>query len=142
MNREQKRALTILISMSVTIVLAATVVAMKMLHLRWLGILLLPLVASAACAGGIVYFRLRPKAGSVTFDERDREIQRNANLAGLGTVYFFLGLGSYLPGLILGEGTVISVAWLPLMVAAAMVCHAYAFFVSLLVQYGRGGVHE
>ncbi len=139
MNREQKRALTILISMSVTIVLAVTAVVMKMLHLRWLGILLLPFVVAAACVGGIVYFRLRPRGGSVVFDERDREIQRNANLAGFGMVYFLLGLGAFAPGLILGEEAAISVAWLPMMIAAAMVCHAYAFVASLLVQYGRRG---
>jgi hypothetical protein len=138
MNREQKRALTILISMSVVIMLAVVAVTMKMLHLRWLGILLLLFVAAAACVGGIVYFRLRPKEGRVVFDERDREIQRNANLAGFGMAYFLLGLGSFVPSLILGGEATISVAWLPLMVAAAMACHAYAFFVSILVQYGRG----
>ncbi|MEN6335192.1 MAG: hypothetical protein ABFE01_13105 [Phycisphaerales bacterium] len=142
MNREQKRALTVLTSMSAVVVLIATGVAMKTLNLRWLGVLLLLCVAIVSCLGGIVYFGLRPKADAIRFDERDREIQRHASLVGFGVMYLFLCLGSFAPVLILGEKTAISVAWLPLMVAAAGVCHAYAFFISLLVQYGRGGRDE
>ena len=139
MNREQKRALTILISMSVAIVLAVTAVMMKMFHLRWLSVLLVLTVPVVACTGGIVYFRLRPHTGTVAFDERDQEIQRKASLVASGFGYVFLLLGSFAATFILGENASIPVASLPLIVAAAGVGYAYAFFVSLVIQYGRGG---
>jgi hypothetical protein len=142
MNREQKRALAIVISMSLTLILAIATVTMSILHVRWLSILLLFSVAAVPCAGVVVFFRLRPDTGAVTFDERDHEIQRNANLASFGTAYLFLMLASFAPGFILGEKASIPVTWLPLMVVGAGLCHAYAFFVSIFIQYGRAGKGE
>jgi len=139
MNRQQKRALAILSSMSLTLLLAVAAVTMSIFHVRWLSILLLFFVAVVPCVGGVVFFRLRPAGGAVMFDERDMEIQRNANLASFGIAYLFLMLASFAPGFILGEKASIPVTWLPGMAVAAGVCHAYAFFVSLLIQYGRQG---
>jgi archaellum biogenesis protein FlaJ (TadC family) len=139
MNREQKRALTILISMSLAIVLAIAAVTMKALDVHWLSILLVFFVAAVPCAGVVVFFRLRPDAGTVMFDERDREIQRSAALASSVTAYSLLMVGSFAACFILGERTSIPVTCLPLVVAGAGLCQAYAFFVSLFVRYGRGG---
>ncbi|MEN6428484.1 MAG: hypothetical protein ABFE13_24315 [Phycisphaerales bacterium] len=142
MNRQQKRALAILSSMSLTLLLAVAAVMMSILRVCWLSILLLFFVAVVPCAGGVMFFRLRPAGGAVMFDERDMEIQRNANLASFSIAYLFLMLASFAPGFILGEKASIPVTWLPGLAVVAGVCHAYAFFLSLLVQYSRGGKDE
>ena len=138
MNREQKRALVILISMSLTIALAVGAVTVNTLGVRWVAILLLVSVAVVPCAGGIVFFCLRPDTGTVVFDERDNEIQKNANLTGMGIAYLFLMLASFAPWFLIGEKASIPAAWLPGMFVGAGVCHAYAFFFSILIQYGGG----
>ena len=142
MNREQKRALAILISMSLTIILAIAAVTMGILHVHWLGILLLLSVVAVSCAGAVAFFRLRPNQGTVMFDERDKEIHKNASLTSFGIAYLFLMVASFAPAFIVGEKASIPVTWLPWMFVGAGLCHAYAFFVSILIQYGRGGTDE
>jgi len=138
MNRQQKRTLAILISISAALILAiAAVVTRHVLQARSLSILLVFSVAATACAGAVVFFRLRPRQGTVMFDERDREIQRNASLSAFGSVFFFLMLASFATAFILGEKASIPVTCLPLIVAGAGIFYAYAFFVSLVIQYGR-----
>jgi hypothetical protein len=137
MNQYQKRALAILISILLVLILSVVAMTMVALQVRWLGIALVCSVAVVACAGGVVFFRLRPSVGAVAFDERDKEIQRNANLTSFGTVYFLLMLASFAPLLIAGEKASIPVACLPLICAGVGVLHACVFFVSLLIRYGR-----
>lgn len=138
MNREQKRALVILISMTLTVVLAGAAVATKTFGVRWLSLLLVASVAAVACTGGVVFFRLRQDKSTVAFDERDQEIQKNANLTSLRTAYLFLVLACFTPTLILGENASIPVASLPWLFVGVGLCHAYAFFISIFIQYGRG----
>lgn len=136
MNRHQKQALAILISILLVVLLSVAATVMVALQLRWLGIALVVAVAFAACAGGVVFFRLRPNTGAVAFDERDKEIQRNANLTSVTTVYLLLALASFAPLFIAGEKTSIPVTWLPLIFAGGGVLHACVFFISLVIQYG------
>jgi hypothetical protein len=138
MNREQKRALAILVSMTLAILLAVAAVTTMTFYARWLSIPLVFAVAAVACAGGVVFFRLRPDRSAVAFDERDQEIQKNANLTSFVIAYLFLILASFAPIYIFGEEATIPITWLPAMFVGAGLCHAYAFFVSLLIQYGHG----
>ncbi len=138
MNREQKRALAILVSMTLAILLAVAAVATRTFYARWLSILLVFAVAAVACAGGVVFFRLRPDRSAVAFDERDQELQKNANLTGFGVTYLLLILVSFVLAFALDEKASIPVASLPLMFVGAGLCHAYAFFISIFIQYGRG----
>ncbi len=137
MNRYRKQALAILISILLVLILSVAAVTMVALQVRWLGIALVGSVAAVACAGGVVFFRFRPNTGTVAFDERDREIQRNANLTSATAVYCLLMPASFAPLLIVGEKASIPVTWLPLMFVGVGVLHACVFFVSLLIQYGR-----
>jgi len=138
MNREQKRALAIVIGMSLAFVLC---VAAFVIH-RLADASPKPLLILASVAlgtGVIVSFRFKPDEGAVTSDERDKLITKNANLAGFGAVYLFIILASFAPIGILGEKASIPVTSLPFLLVGAGLCQAFAFFVAILVQYGRRG---
>jgi len=138
MNREQKRAWAIVISMSLAVLLGGAALAGHLLGLgaaRWL-------VFAAAVVQGtgvFVCLRVKPDPGAVTSDERDKQIEKNAYLAGFGAVYLFVILVSFAPIAILGEKASIPVTWLPGLLVGAGLCQAYAMSVATVVQYGRGG---
>ena len=138
MNREQKRAWALVISMSLATIL---VIVAFVIHHFGVGSLRAFLFSAGGVMGmGVfVFFRIKPDKGTVVFDERDRQIEKNANLAGFGAVYLFIILASFAPIAALGEEALIPVTWLPFLLVGAGLCQAYAFFVAILVQYGRGG---
>ena len=140
MIREQKRAWAIVISMSVATILC---IAAAGIHYFGGGSARALILAAAAvqATGVLVFFRFKPDQGAVTSDERDKQIEKNANLAGFGAVYLFIILASFAPIAILGEEASIRVTWLPGLLVGAGLCQAYALFVAILVQYGRGGEH-
>jgi predicted nucleic acid-binding Zn ribbon protein len=138
MNREQKVAWSIVISMSLALIL---VIVAGVLHLLDLGSPRLFVFAAAAVQGTgvLVCFRVKPDEGAVTVDERDRQIQKNAHLAGFGAVYLFVIVASFAPIAILGEQASIRVTWMPGLLVGAGLCQAYAICIAIVVQYGRGG---
>ena len=138
MNREQKRAWSIVIGMSLALVLC---IAALIVHRLGAGSPkpLLVLAAVAQGTGVLMCFRAKPDKGAVTSDERDKQIEKNANLAGFGAVYFFIIVMSFAPIAILGEKASIPVTWMPGLLVGAALCQAYAFFVAILIQYGRAG---
>ena len=137
MNRLQKQAWAIVIGMSS----AALLCVVALIVYRLGAGLPKPLLALAAVAQGtgvVVCFRVKPDKGAIVSDERDKQIEKNANLAGFGAVYFFVIVASFAPIAILGEKGTIPVTWLPGLLVGAGLCQAYAFFVAILIQYGRG----
>jgi hypothetical protein len=101
-----------------------------------------PFIYAAAVAQGagvIVCLRVKPDQGAVTSDERDKEIEKSAYLAGFGAVYLFVIVISFAPIAILGEDASIPVTWMPGLLVGAGLCQAYAMSVATLVKYGRGG---
>lgn len=138
MNREQKRAWAIVISMSLALMLA---VVAGVLHLLDLGSprLLVGVAAVVQGTGVVLCFRVKADPGAVTSDERDKQIEKNAYLAGFGAVYLFVIVASFAPIAVLGEKASIRVTWLPGLLVGAGLCQAYAMCVAILVQYGRGG---
>ncbi|MEN6575198.1 MAG: DUF2178 domain-containing protein [Phycisphaerales bacterium] len=94
MNREQKRALAIVVSMSVAAILAIAALAAR--HFDWRPARLL-LVAAAVVQGTgvLVCLRVKPDQGAVTSDERDKQIEKNSHLAGFGAVYLFVIVVSF-----------------------------------------------
>lgn len=137
MNREQKRAWAIVISMSLATILG---VAAFVVHLLEFGSPTLLVFAAAAVQGTgvLVFFRFQPDKGPIAFDERDKQIQKNASLAGFGAVYLFVIIASFAPIAILGEKASVPVTWLPGLLVGAGLCQAYAMCVAILVQCGRG----
>ncbi len=83
-------------------------------------------------------FRIKPDQGAVTSDERDKQIEKNAYLAGFGAVYLFVIVVSFAPIAVLGERASIPVTWLPGLLVGAGLCQAYAMSMATLIQYGRG----
>ena len=81
---------------------------------------------------------LKKKKGEVSFDERDKLIEKNAHLAGFGTVYLLVILVSYLPIGIAPEAK-IPTQWFPFLFPIAVLCQCLAMSISTLIQYGRGG---
>jgi hypothetical protein len=141
MNREQKRAWAIVTGMSLALIL---VIIAGVLHLLGFGWARLVLWAAAVPqgVGVLVGLRVKPDKGAVACDERDRQIEKNANLAGFGAVYLFVIIASFAPIAILGEKGSIPTTWMPGLLVGAGLCQAYAFFVAILIQYGRTGSGE
>jgi hypothetical protein len=85
---------------------------------------------------------MKPDKGPVTFDERDKLIEKNANLAGFGAVYLYIILMSFLPIGILGEKASIPVIWCPGLLIGAGFCQAFAQSIATLIQYGWRNKNE
>lgn len=139
MNREQKRALAIVISMSLAAVLCVAALVSRHLELGWPTILLFVAAGVVQGTGVLVCLNVKPDQGAVTSDERDKQIEKNAYLAGFGAVYLFVIVASFAPIAIFGEKGSLPVTWCPALLIGAGFCQAYAMSVATLVQYGRGG---
>jgi hypothetical protein len=79
---------------------------------------------------------LKKKNGEVVSDERDKQIEKNAYLAGFGTVYLLVILVSYLPIGIAPEAK-IPTQWFPFLFPIAVLCQCLVMSISTLIQYGR-----
>jgi hypothetical protein len=95
---------------------------------------------SAILAFGVIVFisRFKKDRGAVTFDERDKLIEKNAHLAGFGVVYLLVILVSYVPLGIAPEAK-IPTKWFPFLLPLAALCQCFAQSLATLIQYGRGG---
>ena len=142
MNRAQKIAWLLVITISVAVLLAGGAV----------GILYLKLGLPRALAGlgflGIAGFGglgpsiFRKDKGAVTCDERDKLINRRAALAGFGVAYMVVGLVCMIPFFVLGPKANVPVTWLPMIFMGAGLSSFFTHSVAILVQYGRGGKGE
>jgi hypothetical protein len=137
MNREQKIALTIVITCT-----AGLLIGIAMIIMRCFGIvglkttIVLPfLIAGSGGIITLIFFR-KPDKGPVTFDERDKLFDKNANLAGFGAVFLYIILMSFLPIAILGEKGSIPVTWCPALLIGAAFFYVYARSIAVLIQYG------
>ncbi|MFH1884266.1 MAG: hypothetical protein ABIL62_16335 [Planctomycetota bacterium] len=141
MNREQKIALTLVITISLGLFLGIAAIVMRRFDVGvWK--IALAFAAAVAGSGGIVSITCFKKdKGAVTFDERDKLIDKNANLAGFGAVYLLVILVSYVPLAIAPEAR-IPTTWCPFLLPSAVFCQAYAQSIAILIQYGWGGKDE
>ena len=138
MNRQQKIALIVLIVSLLGMFLGITLILMK--HY-------VPDFPKGAIALGgfilsigvflIISRVLKKKNGEVVSDERDKQIEKNAYLAGFGAVYLLVILVSYLPIGIAPDAR-IPTQWFPFLFPLAVLCQCFAMSISTLVQYGRG----
>lgn len=142
MNRQQKIALWVFVA--ITVALALSVTAFVVLYSR-AG---LPRAFAAwgfmgvAGLGGLGPIIFRRGAGGVTFDERDRQIQRRSALAGFAAAYVFVGLTCMTPLFVLGPGGRVSVSWLPQIFIGAAISHFFVWSIAVLIQYGWRGEDE
>lgn len=139
MNRAQKISLTMVITFSLGLFLGIILTVMQLFDLGVPKIAFLFPVFIAGSGGIISITRFKKDKGPVIFDERDKLIKKNANLAGFGTVYLYVILMSFLPIGILGEEASIPVTWCPVLLIGAGFCQAFAQSIAILIQYGRAG---
>ncbi len=136
MNRQQKIAVTVLIVSLLGLFLGITVILMR----RFIPGFPKTAVAfgSLILAFGVIVFisRFKKDKGAVTFDERDKLIEKNAHLAGFGVVYLLVILVSYVPIGIAPEAK-IPTKWFPFLLPLAVLCQCFAQSLATLIQYGR-----
>jgi hypothetical protein len=142
MNREQKRAWALVISMSLAAVLCVAALVSRHLELGAPTIVFVVAAAVVQGTGVLVCLRVKPDKGAVASDERDKQIEKNAHLAGFGAVYLFVIVASFAPIAIFGEKGSLPVTWCPALLIGAGFCQAYAQSIAILVQYGRTGKGE
>ena len=138
MNRQQKVALIVLIVSLLGIFLGITLTLLK--HY-------VPDFPKGTVAFGgfilsigvllIISRILKKKKGEIVSDERDKQIEKNAYLAGLGAVYLLVILVSYLP-IGLAPEAKIPTQWFPYLFPLAVLCQCLAMSLATLIQYGRG----
>jgi hypothetical protein len=141
MNAAQKRSWAIVIGMSLALILAITGGVLHLLGFGWARLFLWA-AAIPQGAGVVVALRVKPDEGAVTSDERDKQIEKNAYLAGFGAVYLFVIVASFAPIAIFGEKGSLPVTWCPALLIGAGLCQVYAMSIATLVQYGRTGKGE
>jgi hypothetical protein len=138
MNRQQKIAITVLIVSLLGLFLGITVILMR----RFIPDFPKGAVAFGGLilALGVIVFisRFKKDKGTVTFDERDKQIEKNAHLAGFGAVYLLVILVSYLPIGIAPEAK-IPTQWFPFLLPVAVLCQCFAMSLATLIQYGWRG---
>ncbi|MFB0525033.1 MAG: hypothetical protein ACETVZ_05790 [Phycisphaerae bacterium] len=142
MNRAQKISLTMVVTFSLGLFLGIILIVMRHFDVGVPKIAFLFPVCIAGSGGIISITCFRKDKGAVTFDERDKLIEKNANLAGFGAVYLYIILMSFLPIGILGEEASIPVTWCPVLLIGAGFCQAFTQSIAILIQYGWTGKGE
>ena len=138
MNREQKVALSLVVTTLSAVV--ASIVAILILYQRFgmpealkgwafMGI---------SGLGSLSVFIFKKEKGKVTFDERDKLIQKRAALAGFALAYLFVGLACLIPFYVTGGQALISVRWLPQIFIGACITHFFFYSITILCEYGLG----
>jgi len=141
MNRAQKISLTMVITFSLGLFLGIILIVMRLFDVGIPKIAFLFPVFTAGSGGIVSITCFKKDKGSVTFDERDKLIEKNAHLAGFGAVYLFVILVSILPPAI-DQNAKIPTTWFPALLIGAGFCQAYAQSIAILTQYGWGGKDE
>jgi hypothetical protein len=139
MNRVQKISSTMVITFSLGLFLGIMLIVMRLFDVGIPKIAFLFPVLIAGSGGIISITCFKKDKGAVTFDERDKLIEKNANLAGFGAVYLYVILMSFLPIAVLGEEASIPVTWCPVLLIGAGFCQAFAQSIAILIQYGWRG---
>jgi hypothetical protein len=136
MKYEQKVSWALVISISLAVL--AVGVGLIARHLGAGSLKPFLYVAAAAIAVGVIFvFRFKRDPGPIMSDERDKLIEKNADLAGLGAVYLLVIVASFAPIAIFGENGTLPVTWCPALLIGAGFCQTYARSLAILIQYGR-----
>jgi hypothetical protein len=142
MNREQKIALSIVITILAAIV--ASTIAIIILHQRVGMPKALKGLAFMGLSGlgSLSVFIFKKEKGKVTFDERDKLIQKRAGLAGFALSYLFLCLATMIPFYVMGGKALISVRWLPRILMGTCITNLFFYSITIFCEYGFGNKGE
>ena len=137
MNRTQKVALSLVISISASLMLS--IIAIIIIYLR-AGF---PKALYGFCfmglsgLGSLSLFFTKKDEGVVTCDERDKQINRAAALAGFACSYLVMGIACMIPFSVLGPQAKISVRLLPQIFGIGAITMFFIHSVMILIGYGR-----
>ena len=137
MNREQKIALSFVVTTLAAMV--ASIFAILILYRR-VGIpeaLKGLAFMGLSGLGSLSLLIFKKEKGKVTFDERDKLIQKKAALAGFALAYLFVGLACLIPFYI-NRQALISVRWLPRIFIGGCITHFFFYSITILCEYGLG----
>jgi hypothetical protein len=138
MNREQKVALSLVVTTLAAVV--ATTIAILILYRRvgmpeaLKGLAFMGLSG----LGCLSIFIFKKEKGKVTFDERDKLIQKRAGLAGFALSYLFLGLACVIPFYVTDGQALISVRWLPQIFIGTCITHLFFYSMTIVCECGLG----
>ncbi len=142
MNRMQKMACLILITISLGLILSCA--AVTILYIKFgfpiagAGLGFLGIVG----LGGLGPWLFKEDKGKIAFDERDRVINMRSVLAGIAAGYLFMGLACMIPFFVMGPDGQLSAKWLPMIFGGAGISHFFIHSLVILVQYGSAGKGE
>jgi len=88
--------------------------------------------------GSLSVFIFKKEKGKVTFDERDKLIQKRAGLAGFALSYLFVGLACMIPFYVMDRQALIPVRWLPQIFIGACITHFFFYSITIVCEYGLG----
>ncbi len=140
MNRTQKGALLnlsgFLLNIAAFSYLLITIFGFRTLPNR--AALVVVLLLFAAQAGWwVFFFRRKQSPVEPQADERDRTIMKNAVLVSFVSTWLLLAAATLIPALVLGQAGSLPVFLLPFINFGVFVLAEVAYFVAVLVQYGR-----
>ena len=136
MNRAQKTAWLLVITISAGFVLSCTAVVILYIKSGMPTALAGFAFMAVAAFGGLGPSIFKKDKGKVTFDERDKLIKKKAALAGFTASFLFAGLACMTPFFIFGPKASISVSWLPNIWAGTFLTAFFVYSIAILVQYG------
>jgi hypothetical protein len=136
MNREQKIAITTLITslLGMSLLIIAVIFRCYIESVPKIAIILPGAVLAIVIL--VLVSRFKYDKGIVKVDERDRQIQKNASLAGFAAVFLLVILVSYVPFAVAPDAK-IPTEWFAGLLPVAALCYGFATSLSTLIQYGR-----
>jgi hypothetical protein len=138
MNRTQKDAVFNLVVFSIAALITTAAIITLYCLFGWPKAALGLAFLSIGGLGGLSPFIFKKDAGAVTYDERDKLINRTAALGGFAASYVWFCLsGTALVNLC--EPMILKSFGLPLMIFGGLLVVFIVRSIMLLVLYGRGG---
>ena len=137
MNREQKVALSLVVTTLVGVVTSIVTILILSRRIGMPEALKGLAFMGLSVLGSLSIFIFKKEKGKVTFDERDKLIQKKAALAGFALGYLFVGLACLIPFYI-NRQALISVRWLPRIFIGGCITHLFFYSITILCEYGLG----
>ena len=142
MNKTQKGAWVVLVLTAVLLIFSVTIPLAwfsEVLALRTLPLLFFALIW-IVMGLSFIFLRKKQSRSEVDFDERDVAIKRKAFFAAYITLWILILIACIISIAILGEEGSIKVVFLPIIIFGLFLFCTLAYSVTILVQYGRGGI--
>jgi hypothetical protein len=142
MNREQKVALSGVVTTLVAAVASTITIIILYRRVGMPDALKGLAFMGFSGIGCLSMFIFKKEKGKVTFDERDKLIQKRAGLAGFALSYLFVCLACMIPFCVMGGRALIQVRWLPQILAGTCITNFFFYSLTIFFEYGLGNKGE